>query len=245
MNETNLRFTVVFIAVMLHLAIIIFVVFDIDTFIPHKPQESRTIILLDLDELLPEPSAVEPQPQPQPRPQPAPQPVIEPQIQPIFQAIPQPVPQEESEIPLVEEIAEIMIEADPVPEQEIVAAGTLRGEPVDVVYATAPAESEEVYVSQGVVSVLPSFDDTSLTADLVYPLIAQRSGIEGRVILELFVDRTGTVQRVTILLEDPQARGFGDAAVNLFMGRQGTPAYDSNGQAVSCRFRRVVQFRLR
>ena len=246
MNEINLRFTVVFVTIVLHLAVIIFVVFDIETILPQKPQETRTIILLDLDEIVPAPAPVEVQPQPQPRLLPMPQPVIEPQTQPVIQVIPQPVPLEESEIPLVEEIAEVMIEADPVPEQEIVAAGTSRGEHVDIIHASTPAESEEIYVTQGVVSVLPSlFHDVSFIGELVYPIMAQRSGIEGRVILELFIDRTGTVQRVTILLEEPQGRGFGDAAVSLFLGRKGTPAYDSNGQAVSCRIRRPMQFKLK
>jgi protein TonB len=94
------------------------------------------------------------------------------------------------------------------------------------------------------VSTPPRFDETGIAADLVYPPIALRSGIEGRVILELFVDSTGTVREVRILQETPEGRGFGEAAIKAFMGRKGNAAI-ANGQAVSCRYRYPVAFRIR
>jgi len=141
----------------------------------------------------------------------------------------QPPPPADPEIPQVEEIAEVMIETDTAPVQEVVAAGSL---------------SFENFLAMHQVSIPPVFDENALIADLVYPPIALRSGIEGRVILELFVDRTGTVQRVTILREEPEGRGFGEAAVRAFTGRRGTPAYAS-GESVSCRYRYPVSFRIR
>ncbi|MCL2763685.1 MAG: energy transducer TonB [Treponema sp.] len=146
--------------------------------------------------------------------------------------LPPPPPPAEPEIPQVEEIAETMIETDIAPVQSVVAAGTLS------VY------SFENYLPMHMVSVRPQFDENAITSDLVYPPIALRSGIEGRVILELFVDRAGIVQRVTILREEPEGRGFGEAAVRAFSGRRGTPAY-ANGEAVSCRYRYPVTFRIR
>jgi protein TonB len=78
----------------------------------------------------------------------------------------------------------------------------------------------------------------------VYPPIALRSGIEGRVILELFIDRTGQVQRITILQETPPGRGFGEAAVRAFEGQRCSPA-EANGLPVSVRYRYPVSFRIR
>jgi protein TonB len=140
-------------------------------------------------------------------------------------------PPADPEIPQVEEIAEVMIETDIPPVQTVVAAGTL-----NVTF--------ENYLQAHQVSTSPKFDEDSLVASLVYPPIALRSGIEGRVILELFVDRAGVVQKTTILREEPEGRGFGEAAVRVFAGRKGTPAY-ANGEAVSCRYRYPVVFRIK
>jgi len=142
---------------------------------------------------------------------------------------PPPLP-ENSETPQVEEIAETMIETDFVPEQEVVEAGTLTSE-----------ESFENYLQIHQVSVAPVFSEDDITAALVYPPIALRTGITGRVILELYVDREGIVQRVNVLFEEPENRGFGDAATKSVLGRKGTPAY-ANGIAVSCRYRYPVRF---
>jgi protein TonB len=140
----------------------------------------------------------------------------------------------------VEAIAENMIETDTPPEQTMVAPGTL----IDVPVIAPPAE--EVYFELGKLSnpEPPQFDEKSIAADLVYPRIARDSGIEGRVILELLVDRTGTVQKITVLLEEPKGRGFGEAAVKAFTGRKGKPAM-ANDEAFSVRFRYPITFRLK
>jgi len=142
-----------------------------------------------------------------------------------------PPPPSDPELPTVEEIAETMIESDTPPPQNVVAAGTLN-------------LSFDSYLQMHQVSVSPKFDESAIMSSLVYPPIALRAGVEGRVILELFVDRTGVVQRVTILREDPEGRGFGEAAVRAFTGRKGTPAF-ANGEAVSCRYRYPVIFRIK
>jgi protein TonB len=139
-------------------------------------------------------------------------------------------PPPDPEIPQVEEIAETMIETDIPPVQNVVAAGSLI--------------TQDNYLPMHQLSSPPQFDANSIAADLVYPPIALRSGIEGRVILELFVDRTGTVQRITILREDPQDRGFGESAVKAFTGRKGVPA-TANGEPVSARYRYPVAFRIK
>jgi len=131
------------------------------------------------------------------------------------------------ELPTVEEIAEEMIETDTAPLQNVVAAGSL---------------SFDDYLPAHMVSVSPVFDEKAIS--FVYPPIAQRSGIGGKVLLELYVDRTGVVKNVKILREDPEGRGFGEAAVKAFTGRKGTPAY-ANGEAVSCHFRYPVTFTIK
>ena len=134
------------------------------------------------------------------------------------------------DIPQVEALAEIMIETDTPPIQEIVSAGSIL--------------TFDNYLPMHLVSIRPEFDESAITSDLIYPPIALRSGIEGRVILELFVDRAGVVRQITILREEPEGRGFGEAAVKAFTGRKGSPAY-ANGEPVSCRFRYPVTFRIR
>jgi len=149
--------------------------------------------------------------------------------------LPPPPPPDEPEIPQVEEIAEVMIETDIPPVQNVVPAGTI---------TTTNFENYEDYLKMHEVSIRPIFNEEALTSALVYPPIALRSGIEGRVILELFVDRTGFVQKITIVKEEPEGKGFGEAAVRAFTGRKGTPAF-SNDEPVSCRFRYPLVFRIR
>ena len=143
-----------------------------------------------------------------------------------------------ADVPQVEAIAEVMIETDIQPVHEVVAPGTI------ITPGPVVADEGEHFLPMHLVSQPPRFDERSIAADLIYPEIARRSGIEGRVILELFVDRNGVVQQVRILQESPPDRGFGEAAVRAFAGRVGQPAM-SNGQPVSSRFRYPVVFRLR
>jgi len=145
---------------------------------------------------------------------------------------PPPPPESDPDIPQVEEIAEIMVESDIPPVQTVVAAGTIR------------VQTDDEYMPMHMLSTSPKFDERAITSAIVYPPIAHRSGIEGRVILELTVDRTGAVQGITILREEPEGRGFGEAAARVFVGRKGIPA-TSNGEPVSARYRYPVTFRIK
>jgi len=151
----------------------------------------------------------------------------------LSELIPEPPP--EIELPKVEAIAETMIETEEVPQQLIVAAGTI---------TTPSAPSWDDYLPIHRVSDPPKFNERDIYADLVYPPIALRSGIEGRVILELFVDRNGHIQQILILQENPGDRGFGEAAIRAFTGKRGTPAY-SDGQPVSARYRYPITFKIK
>jgi protein TonB len=149
-----------------------------------------------------------------------------------------PPPPEEEVIPQVETIAETMIETDTPPVQQVVAAGTL------TIVTTPTHNFEDDYLPMHKISVRPEFDQNAIASDLVYPPIALRAGIEGRVILELFVDLTGTIQRIRIMLEEPEDRGFGEAAVKAFTGKKGTPAM-ANNEPVSARIRWPVTFKIK
>jgi protein TonB len=143
-------------------------------------------------------------------------------------------PPEEIQVPMVESIAETMIETDEVPDQVVVAPGTL--------ITAAPTWDD--YLPQHMVSAQPKFIEKELLENLIYPPIALRSGIEGRVILELFIDRNGQIQRIQILQENPEGRGFGEAAVKAFTGMRCVPAV-ANGEPVSARYRYPVSFKIK
>ena len=97
------------------------------------------------------------------------------------------------------------------------------------------------YLEQRYLSVLPVLPEDEIRRTTVYPPIAQRSGIEGTVIIEYFIDSRGVIRDVRVLREDPPGRGFGEAAVNAFKGIVGKPA-EANGVAVAARVRHPVRF---
>ncbi|MDR3342099.1 MAG: energy transducer TonB [Treponema sp.] len=136
----------------------------------------------------------------------------------------------------IEAVAETMIETDKIPPDTVVTQAP-------VVQSTPqPIRSEAIeYLPMHKISTLPQFPEQKIREALVYPPIALRSGIQGLVYLELFVDRQGTIQRISILKEEPAGRGFGEAAVNAFRGIRGTPAA-ANGTAVAVRYRYPVRF---
>ncbi|MDR1654985.1 MAG: energy transducer TonB [Treponema sp.] len=149
---------------------------------------------------------------------------------------PQPAPDN-----AVESIVENMIETEEEPDQTVLAPGTLTaGPPVQV------SRGEE-YLPMHKISVPPKLlNEREVAATLrnLYPPIALRSGIEGRVILELFVDMNGEVKRIEILQETPKDRGFAEAAMKVFREAKCSPA-QANGDPVSVRWRYPVSFRIK
>lgn len=199
-RPANLTRLILFAAVgALHLLLILFLAFQVDSGLNMDDESAQVMKLTDLVEEEPPP----PSPEQPPR--------------------------------VAEAVAENMVETDDVSNQTIVAAGTL----------TAPPERyvpvEETYLPMHKVSAPPVFSEKDIMRDIVYPPIALRSGLQGMVYLELFVDRQGLVQRITVLKEDPPDRGFAEAAVKAFSGRQGKPA-EANGEAVAVRYRYPVRF---
>jgi protein TonB len=151
-----------------------------------------------------------------------------------------PPPPEPADLPqnAVESIAETMVETDTITDQTLVAPGTL-------IISRAPTTGAvEEYLPMHKISVAPVFSEREILSRLIYPPIAQRSGLEGMVYLELVIDRQGQVRQVIVLRETPADRGFGEAAVKAFEGLRCTPA-EANGAAVGVRYRYPVRFQIR
>jgi protein TonB len=132
-----------------------------------------------------------------------------------------------------EAIAETVVETDEVSVQASAAAGAAVGTGAAIDYLPMRA-----------VSKLPKFDEAELRSRLPYPEMAKRAGIEGQVILELFVDSGGNIRNIVILKETPEERGFGEAAVKAFSGLRAEPA-QAGGEIVAVRYRYPVRFKLR
>jgi TonB family protein len=199
-----------------------------------------------------------PREEPAPQEEPPPPPVVSPKETPREEAPPDVV---------VDDIAEVMIETDAEPVGQIIVEPEVQT-PVDTTAAVSretdllpenppavekgdsanpPAQfsapPEDEYLPAHRISVLPQFPRDEILRALIYPPAARRSGIEGRVVLELFIDRTGTIRRIDIVQEEPAGRGFGEAARTAFQNILCKPA-KANGQDVSARVRYPVSFRL-
>ena len=136
----------------------------------------------------------------------------------------------------METVAETMIETDEAPPPPVVYT-----EPVPV--PVAPPE-EIVYLQQHLVTSLAVLPESEILRAVVYPPIALRSGIEGTVYLELYIDRNGNIRDTIILRENPPNRGFGEAAVNALKGLKAQPA-EANGVPVASRLRYNYTFKIK
>jgi protein TonB len=216
-SRASLARLVLFLAVAgLHGAFILFFVIRIAAVPVEEPEEDAAVMkLTDLAEREPPP------PEPLPPPPPPPPGAVEPASN------------------TVEAIAETMIETDEEPEQ-IVVSGIIAPRQSGYGYG----DGQEEYLPMHRVSVPPVFSEREIKDRLVYPPIALRAKLEGMVYLELFVDRRGAIQRITVLRETPENRGFAEAAVKAFEGIRGSPA-QANGTAVAVRYRYPVRFAIR
>jgi len=217
-NENRTRLLLFAAVAAVHVVAILFVAFSTRIAVEQPRENARVMQLADFAEIVPAPP------------------------EPVRLPPPPPPPQNPPDEAVVESIAETMLEVETVPDQTVVAPGTLSSAPANVGGNGPPSMDD--YLPQRMLSEVPRFNEREIQAALVFPPIALRSGIEGRVILELFIDANGLVRRVIILREEPDGRGFGEAAERAFVGRQGTPAM-ADGVPVSSRFRYPVSFRIR
>ena len=107
---------------------------------------------------------------------------------------------------------------------------------------TGPVSAEPDYLPQYKIDKLPALPTGTILGKIVYPPLAAKQGIEATVILELFIDQTGRVRRVTVL-KDP-GFGFAEAAEAALEGILVVPA-ESGGQPVAVRYRYPVRFTLK
>jgi protein TonB len=154
---------------------------------------------------------------------------------------PAPRPPAPVELTVSEPVAETFIEVEEAP---VELAAVPSAAPADGPSVTPSVRHGEEYLPQNQVSVLPYLDEKEIRSKLVYPSIALRSGLEGIVYIELYIDREGKVRRVVVIKENPPGRGFGEAAVKAFEGISGRPA-EANGEAVAVRYRYPVRFQIK
>ena len=207
----------------LHITLLFFVAFNMKTTVSIPEPVAGLMRLLDVQERLPPPPPPE-------------------------------VHSEESHLTTEEEIAETMIEAEelppPTPEhvgepggvEGGVPGGVAGGVPGAVEGYTEPGQID--YLPQHRLTALPVLPEADIIRAIVYPPIAQRSNIEGVVILELFIDPQGNIRSITVLRENPANRGFGEAAVNAFNGIRAKPG-EANGVPVASRYRYSIRFTLK
>jgi protein TonB len=88
-----------------------------------------------------------------------------------------------------------MVETDVLPDDLVV----LDHVPIVPVPETSQQGGTETYLSQAKISVLPKLPDDIIGKAMIYPTIALRSGIEGMVYLELYINRYGEIREISIL----------------------------------------------
>jgi TonB family protein len=109
--------------------------------------------------------------------------------------------------------------------------------------STSPsAGTEPDYLPQFKITELPVVPVKDVLAKIEYPPLAAKQGIEATVYLELLIDDTGKIRKITVL-KDP-GYGFAEAAVAALSGLVCGPA-KVEGRAVAVRYRYPVRFALK
>ncbi len=88
----------------------------------------------------------------------------------------------------------------------------------------------------------PDFDLADLQKRVVYPDLARKAGIEGRVIIRVFVDKTGKPLKTEVQMTDSDM--LNKAAIDAIMKTTFTPGIQ-NKQPIGCWISIPVVFRLR
>ncbi len=106
----------------------------------------------------------------------------------------------------------------------------------------AAQADESDYLPQFKITEAPVIPTKAVLSKIEYPPLAARQGIEATVFLELLIDATGKIRKVTVL-KDP-GYGFAQVAVAALQGVVCVPA-KVEGQAVAVRYRYPVRFTLK
>ena len=144
--------------------------------------------------------------------------------------------QEEKQKKPEEDVAEI-------PPQDSVSEDVIETDREVVEVEGASEYVEEIeYLPQHKISVAPVFPAEQIRENIQYPILANKQKIEGVVVLELYIDKTGKIRDMKVLKEP--GYGLGDAAMKALEGIHCEPAR-ANGQAVAVRFRYPIRFTLK
>lgn len=136
----------------------------------------------------------------------------------------------------------------PEPKKEIVKREVVEIQKQDDVVEDVIETEKEIkeleidYLPQNKISRLPVFPVKEIKNRQVYPVLANKQGIEGVVYLELYIDQTGTIREIKILKEP--GYGLGEAAVKAMEGIKCIPA-QVNGVAVAVKLRFPMRFKLK
>jgi protein TonB len=114
--------------------------------------------------------------------------------------------------------------------------------PTNAAEGAPKAGGEPDYLPQFRITDVPIVPAKAVLARIEYPPLAAKQGIEANVFLELFIDDTGKIRKITVL-KDP-GYGFAQAAIAALSGIACTPAM-VDGQPVAVRFRYPVRFTLK
>jgi protein TonB len=221
MNNSNTVKTKLFIFALvtaLHAALILFGGFQTESLERFEPAAGNMMRLVNVQEAAP-PAAV-----PSVAPPPA---VLQPQE-------------------AVQESAQLMplMEVLTATEEASTAATIPAAEAVLAAIPTAVIRPGE-YLPLHRISSLPLLPEDEIARAIVYPALARRLNIEGTVLLELFIDRYGTITRTLVIRETPPNRGFAEAAVNAFRGIKATVPAKVDGVPAAVRFHYNLRFTLR
>jgi protein TonB len=96
-----------------------------------------------------------------------------------------------------------------------------RNDPLEVEQQEQRGE-DGYYYTIDMVTNHPQFDLSLLASRIVYPPLARRQGEEGTVLLRLFIDEKGVIDRI-VVEEDP-GFGFAEAAIKAFATLRVNPA---------------------
>ena len=222
----------------LHITVILTMVIHMNPAIIKPDAPNAGIMkLVDIQDEIPAALPSEQIPSPPPQPQLHPQP-------PVTVAEQQPKEASGTMPDTQELIAETVIETDETPPPAVIGGGKEADSGTGGGVPGGTGNGEIVYLPQNMITRRPELPENRIIRNIVYPAIARRANIEGSVYLELFIDRQGNIQRISILRETPSGRGFGEAAVNAFKGIIAKPA-EVNGESVAVRYRYNISFTLK
>jgi protein TonB len=122
------------------------------------------------------------------------------------------------------------------------APSPVPSQPVAPVAAGTGSSAEPDYLPQFRITKVPIIPVKELLAKIEYPPLAAAQGIEATVILELLIDESGRIRKVSVL-KDP-GFGFAEAAIKALSGLVCEPA-QVEGRPVAVRYRYPVRFALK